>query len=421
MINSKSQSSKRCPKCQYDYNDTNDKTCQICNTPLPTFDELIVLQNTHSLNNKPEKLIRKKGHINKLSAKVLTRIKRIVSNLSNKKISNSELKELQKPINLIGLFFLGLAIFLWINYLFVQRSNEIKADAEKIKLEDANQVEVNPQGLFSYGGAPIFAPLVASGINGSIEKKYPGYELRYTKPLNGDFSSDNGIRMLIDGELSFAYNERPLTDEEYRIAKLRNINLKQIPIAIDGVVIYGNKQIKVEQLNREQLLRIFTGEIDNWREIDSQMEDLPIVPVVVQNENLKLLGIKKQQQLSPYTENTANYTQAIRKVIGTPGSISFASASIVQNQQLIKMFDLGDGGSSVHVSPLVKGNLNITDFKSGRYPLTRRIFIVLREDGTLDQQAGLTYANYLINQDGQKKIKEVGLVPIAKYEVESKS
>ncbi|MGB5635682.1 MAG: hypothetical protein WBM86_23295 [Waterburya sp.] len=76
------------------------------------------------------------------------------------------------------------------------------------------------------------------------------------------------------------------------------------------------------------------------------------------------------------------------------------------------MFELADGGSQNYVSPVVYEQLNIADFKSGKYPLTRRIFLVFREDETIDQQASMAYLDYLIKEEGQKKIEESGLVPL---------
>ena len=256
--------------------------------------------------------------------------------------------------------------------------------------------------------------MVASGVNGRVEATYPGYELRYTKPINGDFSSTKGIKMLVDGELSFAYNDRPLKDEEYQKAQLRNFNLKQIPIALDGVVVYGNKTNKMGQLNVSQIQQIFSGDITNWQELDPENEDLPIVPVLVNNENLDFFGV--MGAFPPGTKFTPNYTQALRAVIRQPGAISFASGTIAKNQQLIKMFDLADRGSKKYVSPLVGDKLHSKAFKSGEYPLTRRIFLVLREDETLDQRAGLLYRDFLASSKGQEKIEEAGLIPILKAE-----
>ena len=408
---------KTCPKCGYDLNAQQATRCSICATSLLmlTRDETQILRNTRSVSERAKKISPSKSSWSSSIKKSSTRLKNSFLSQGNKQKINSNWREFKKPLNLLGLFLIALGVMLWVNYYFVILPSQKLVRTESEAARQIEQLEV-PQGLFSYGGAPIFAPLVASGINGLIETKYPGYELRYTKPLNQDYSSFNGIRMLMDSELSFAYNERPLTDEEYKVAKLRNINLKQIPIALDGVVIYGNKKLKTKQLNREQLLKIFLGEIDNWHEIEPKIENLPIVPVFVKNEDLQLIGIdNSSQKLSVSTEYVANYTQALRKVISTPGSISFASATIVKNQQLIKMFDLADGNSSDYVSPTVNSQLNLADFKSGRYPLTRRIFIVLREDGTLDQKAGEIYANYLLGLEGQNKIELVGLVPIANH------
>ena len=418
MVSKQTSQYKTCPKCKHYRNDFDAKVCAICNTSLLNKDEARLLRNSKNVKNA-----KNAKNISPRKKSLVSSTRKLALNLLStrgKPNINSNLRELQKPLNLLGLFFVALGVMLWLNYILVisPNLNQAKPNPDKAK----QSIDI-PQGLFSYGGAPIFAPLVASGINGLIETKYPGYELRYTKPLNQDYSSSNGIRMLIDGELSFAYNERPLTDEEYKTANLRNINLKQIPIALDGVVVYGNKEIDSQQLNREQLLKIFIGEVNNWNQINPQIEDLPIVPVIVQDEDKKLLGISnKNQKLSANAEYTPNYTQALRKVISTPGSISFASATIVKNQKLIKMFDLADGNSSDYVSPTVtqvQTTTNTADFKSGRYPLTRRIFIVIREDGTLDQEAGMLYANYLTGIEGQKKTEETGLVPIANRKAES--
>jgi phosphate transport system substrate-binding protein len=414
-LNNSSQQLKVCPDCKYSCNEPKAKVCQICDTPLINQDEARLLKNTHNASLKAKRI--SKSPLSSILKRNALNWRKSVLSLTNTKNVNSNLRELQKPLNLLGLFVLAIGVMLWFNALYLSNTKQVQV-VQPPNIISTGKVKTlpTPQGLFSYGGAPIFAPLVASGINGQIENKYPGYELRYTKPLNQDYSSYNGIKMLLDGELSIAFNERPVTEAEYKAASLRNIKIKQIPIALDGVVVYGNNQTKIKQLNREQLLQIYFGEITNWHDIDPKIADLPIVPVVVQNEDLQLLGItNRNQQLAETAQYTTNYTQALRKVIGTPGSISFASASIVQNQQLVTMFALADGGSTDYVKPRIEGKLNIADFKTGKYPLTRRIFVVLRQDGSLDEKAGSLYAEELSSAEGQSKIEQTGLVPIINY------
>lgn len=311
----------------------------------------------------------------------------------------------KKIINLLELLFLititsviGSKIASW-----------IKSQPGHIQFFQSLEVQsLPPKGLYSYGGAAIFAPLVASGLNGAIESKYPGFELRYTKPWNQDYSSINGIKMLLDGELSFAYNERSLSAKEYSQAQLRGIKLKQVGIAIDGVSVFGNSKSNFNYLTKAQVVKIFKGEIRNWKNLNSSSKSFPIIPILVKNENLQLLGIKAQKENNPNTQYVQNYTQALRKVIATEGAISLASASLVRSQKLIKIFSVSDGVGAV--SPIKNNLLNLDDFKSNKYPLTRKIFLVYRDDQTSDRLAAEAYINFIMSKEGQFILGKSGFV-----------
>lgn len=386
-----------CPNCEFE-NDFKAQTCEICKTSLTLNIPSNISKIDEYRTQKVEKLT---------NSKQTRATNNFVINFDKLNINNQQ--ELKKPINLIGLALLGLGAFLWLSYLVTSQTNTVA-----VKPTVEQEAIQTPQGVFSYGGAPIFAPLVASGVNGLMEAAHPGYELRYTKPINGDYSSAKGIQMLVDSELSFAYNDRPLNDGEYKKAQLRNFNLKQIPIALDGVVVYANKNNKMGQLNVAQIQQIFSGDITNWQELDPTNDNLPIVPVLVQNENLDFFGL--MGSFPAATQFTPNYTQALRAVIREPGAISFASGTIAKNQQLIKMFSIADGSSQNYIDPIAGDNLNAKAFKSGEYPLTRRIFLVSREDDTLDQEAALLYRDFLASPQGQEKIEDAGLIPILRAE-----
>jgi phosphate transport system substrate-binding protein len=325
--------------------------------------------------------------------------------------SSNFLTELRKPSVISGLAVLCLAIALWINYFASRKPRYLSSAADDIALYDSmSQVRNVPQGLFSYGGALYFASLVAHGINDVMMQNHPGFDLRYTKPINQDRSYSNGIKMLLDGELSFAFNGRSLADEEYSQASLRDISLLQVPIAIDGVVFFGNNSLTVENLSLDRVRDIFTGKISNWKQLGG--EDLPIVPVLLTPENIEILGLENTNDIPQITQYVSNYTLALRKVIATPGAISFASASLVQNQQMIKIFNLAAENSTNYVNPIVAGQPNLKVFKDGSYPLTRRLFIVIRQDGTPDRLAGRAYIQMLLSNQGQEIVEKSGFVPL---------
>jgi phosphate transport system substrate-binding protein len=320
--------------------------------------------------------------------------------------------ELRKPSVISGLLALGLAIALWFNYFLERRPTYISANGEnRIALYDSmSQVQDVPSGLFSYGGALYFASLVAHGMNDAIAQDYPEFNLRYTKPTNQDPTYTYGIKMLLDGELSFAFNGRPLTAQEYMQAKLRNIKLLQIPIAIDGIAVFGNNGLVVNNLSLDQVQDIFTGKISNWQQLGGV--NLPITPILLTPENLEILAIKNLSAVSNKTKYAANYTLAVRKVIAIPGAISLASASLIQNQQGIKVFNLATEDSANYVAPMMKKQPNLKLFENGGYPLTRRLFVVIRQDGTPDQLAGKAYAQMILSNQGQAIVEASGFVPL---------
>lgn len=309
---------------------------------------------------------------------------------------------IEKPINLIGLIVIGLGLSLWASRLLFGQTAQVAKDISVSESKISSPREI--AGLIDYGGAPYSEALISKGLNINLEEIYPGLKLRFVRPLN---QNDNGISMLLDQELSIAYNDRPLTDSEVKKAKLRGTQLIQIPIAIDGIVFFGNNNKSVSKLSLKTAKAIFTGEINNWHEIDPKAPDLPITPILLDKESLKSIGIDLEQA-DAKIQYESSYTQAVREVISTPGAISFASASSVKNQ-FVTVFDLSDGGNN-YVSPFVNGAPNIKAFRDGFYPLTRRLFVVYRQDDLT--QTGKAIANYLLEEAGQKTVQDSGFVPI---------
>jgi phosphate transport system substrate-binding protein len=362
--NSIPQKNNICPQCSFN-NHPPALYCEICFHPLNAVEDQF------------------KQYQPKKSVPIVPPL-----NVVEEQSSDNLQQELRSPSVISGLLVLALAIALWFNYFLDRRPKYISANGEtKIALyESMDQVQDVPSGLFSYGGALYFASLVAHGMNDTISQDYPEFNLRYTKPTNQDPSYAYGIKMLLDGELSFAFNGRPLTDQEYVQAKLRNIKLLQIPIAIDGVAVFGNNNLAVNNLTLDQVQDIFTGKITNWQQLGGV--NLPITPILLTPENLEILALQNLDSVSKKTQYAANYTLAVRKVIAIPGTISLASASLIQNQQGIKVFHLAAEDSANYIAPMIKKQPNLKLFENGAYPLTRRLFVVIRQDGTTAHHSG---------------------------------
>jgi ABC-type phosphate transport system substrate-binding protein len=272
-----------------------------------------------------------------------------------------------------------------------------------------------PDGIFNYGGEILFAPLAKFGINDAIAQAYPEFRLRYTEPMNKNPGSGTGIEMLMNGQLSFSQSGRPLKEAEYVQAKTRGFQLEQVPVALDGVAFFTHPSINITGLSLDRVQDIFRGKVVNWEDVGGP--NVPIVPVSLDPKLTSTIPLLfeglEDAALSPDAAIMRDYTAAIRKVSETPGAISYASAPSIVNQRSVHLLALAKTGSNQFVQVSTKGNqINAEALRDGTYPFTRRLFVIIRRDGTPDEKAGVAYANFLLSVDGQKIIEKSGFVAI---------
>ncbi len=286
-------------------------------------------------------------------------------------------------------------------------------------------VENIPVGLFNYGGSTSWAP-IRQIVDKKIQASQKDFRLRYVQPLNSTAGSSSGIEMLINDRLAFAQSSRPLLNNELSRAKQRGFTLQQIPVAIDGLAVAVNPKINVPGLTIEQLKSIYTGKITNWSQVGGanipiqaysrRISDGGTVELFVQD----VLG---GQPMASTVELISTTTQALRKVAISPGGIYYASAPEVVPQCSIKPLPLGrTQGKYVapyqepfilpEECPRSRNKLNIEAFQSGKYPITRNLFVVVKQNGQTEQQAGVAYADFLRTQQGQELITQSGFVRI---------
>jgi phosphate transport system substrate-binding protein len=271
-----------------------------------------------------------------------------------------------------------------------------------------------PKGLFSYHSAINFAAIVAHGMHDAIEKAHPNFQLRYTEPLQGKPGSTAAIRLLLDGEVSFAQSARPLEDAEFIRAKERNVTVEQIPVAIDAIAFYTHPSVTISGLSLSQIQDIYLGKITNWKELGGP--DLAIVPFSLDPKATS----SPRQALGDLTEKMSStvriirdHTEAIRQVGTTPGGIAFGGALNAIGQKSVRLLGLAKGNSTHYISPVTEtGAVNKQAFRDGTYPLTRRAFVLIRRNGGLDEQAGVAYANLFLSGEGQRIIENAGFVPL---------
>lgn len=282
-----------------------------------------------------------------------------------------------------------------------------------------------PSGAFKYGGSTSWAPLRLS-VDSAVQAARPEFQLRYLGPDSGSASSGSGIRMLINDRLAFAQSSRPILESEANKAEQQGKELKQIPVAIDGIAVAVNPGLDLPGLTLDQLKGIYTGQINNWIQVGGP--NLKITPYSRPTNSggtveLFVEDVLEGQTFGSGVEFVSTTTQAIRQLAADPGGIYFASAPEVVPQCTIQPLPLSRQGSNFvapYQAPLVapsqcpaqRNRLNVEAFQQGQYPLTRSLYVIIQQNGQAEERAGEAYTNFLLTDEGQNLIAKAGFVRI---------
>lgn len=290
---------------------------------------------------------------------------------------------------------------------------------------DFAKVQNVPSGLFSYGGSTTWAP-IRGQVDPAIQIVWTRFRLRYTDPTIGAPGSGTGIKMLLNNQLAFSQSSRPIKDQEYQQAEARGFTLKEIPVAIDGIAIAVNPNLNISGLTVAQLQDIYTGKLTNWKSVGgSNLSITPYSRRLEEGGTIEFFAenVLEGQKFGTNVQFISTTTEALRKVANTPGSIYYASAPEVVSQCTVKPLRLGRNFKELippYQEPFIplsrcpqeRNQLNTAAFQSGQYPITRRLFVIVKQNGQSDEQAGIAYANLLLTTQGQELITKAGFVSI---------
>lgn len=280
-------------------------------------------------------------------------------------------------------------------------------------------------GVFPYGGSTAWAPLRLL-VDSAIQIERPELQFRYVQPEEKPPSSRVGIQMLLNNELAFVQSSRSLLPKEINQARQLGFELEQIPVAIGGVVVAVNPQLNIAGLTLAQLSSIYSGRITNWKEVGGP--DLEIEPY---SRPVKIGGkveffqknILKSRNFGANVEFFDTTTSALRKLANNSNGIYYASAQSILPQCTVKPIKIGGSPEqliSPYIEPLVsaaecphkRNKLNVKSFQTAQYPLTHYLYVIIKENGGIEEEVGKAYAQFLLTPEGQELISKAGFIPI---------
>ena len=296
------------------------------------------------------------------------------------------------------------------------------------------KVQNVPSGQFNYGGSTSWAP-IRRDVDPVIKSVWPQFRLHYTQTTTAP-GSVNGIKMLLNNQLAFSQASHSLTSDENQQVKAMGVTLKQIPVAIDSIAFAVNHNLNIPGLTVAQIKDIYTGKLTNWNQVGGpnlkitpysrRLEESGTSETFTENVWTEFFAenVLDKKKLGSNVQFIPTTTEALREVAKNPGGIYYASAPEVVSQCKVKSLPLGQKASELvppykgprvplSQCPQKRNQLNTEVFLSGEYPITRRLFVVVKQNGQTAQQAGTAYANLLLTNQGQELLTKSGFISIA--------
>ena len=197
--------------------------------------------------------------------------------------------------------------------------------------------------------------------------------------------------------------------EELELAKKNDMELEVIPIVSEAFVFLTCKDNPVSELSLEEIRRIYSGEITNWKDVGGLDMNITAYQRPVNSGSqtgfLDLVMKDLTPMEAPIEQTIAGMGELIDSVAAytdSPDGLGYSYyyyTSEMWGNDRVKLLEV----SGIEPNPQT--------ITSGEYPLQTAYYAVIRNDEPADSPVR-KMISYLLSEDGQALVEEAGYVRV---------
>ena len=226
-------------------------------------------------------------------------------------------------------------------------------------------------------------------VIGALSESYMAANKDVTVNYNPT-GSGAGITAVQEGTCDIGLSSRALKDEE------KAAGLKETVLAYDGIAIIVHPDNPVSDLSIEQIAKLYTGEITNWKDVGGSDAELVLIGREAASGTRdgfeSITGTKDKCQ---YRQELTSTGDVITAVSQNPDAIGYASLAAIKDS--VKALSV-DG-----VTP------SETTVKDGSYQV-QRPFVLVTVEGKALSAAAQSFFGYATSADAADIIAKAGAV-----------
>ena len=261
--------------------------------------------------------------------------------------------------------------------------SETKTD-DADKTEDKTSTELT--GTVSTDGSTSMEKVIGA-LSESFMATNEGVTVNYNPTGSG-----SGITAVQEGTCDIGLSSRALKDEE------KSAGLKETVLAYDGIAIIVHPDNPVSDLSVEQIAKLYTGEITNWKDVGGN--DAQVVLIgreAASGTRDGFESITGTKDACQYRQELTSTGDVITTVSQNPDAIGYASLAALKDT----------------VKALTVGGVAPTEetVKDGSYVIQRPFVLVTRTGETLSANAQ-KFFDFALSAEAAQYITTAGAVPV---------
>lgn len=217
--------------------------------------------------------------------------------------------------------------------------------------------------------------------------------------------SGNGINALINGETDIAMSSRPIKVEEMELLKTRAGALKECILALDDIIIIVHPQNPIGTITVEQLRKIYTDSLTNWKEINGNNSTIQYVSRKQGSGSLQYFkeNVLKGANMGSKAVVLEGMKEIIDYVSTNPNAIGFIGSG--HHSKSIKTLEVSKDGGKNYYAPTER------NVRSMYYPFVLPLYFYYMDENEKALSEVDKFVNYAQSKSGRYVITDMGFVP----------
>lgn len=226
----------------------------------------------------------------------------------------------------------------------------------------------------------------ANALDEAFMAKYPG--IQATVQFTG---SGAGIEAVANGTVDIGNSSRALKDEEKAKGLVENV------VAIDGIAVVVDKANAVEDITKDQLAQVYSGQITNWKDLGGSDQQIVVIGREASSGTRGAFEeLLKLEDKCKYAQEIDSTGAVMAKVAATPGAIGYVSLDVIDD--------------TVHTLKIDGVEPTEENIKAVSYTLQRPFVMATKGEISEQSEAVQELFNYINSDEGQQIVSKVGLI-----------